>query len=73
MRSILKNIFFLLLCGGFNSPLFATGVCFHCEEIRENNRLHPHNYEYYDDYLEEQQLKTADETKPPVVIPSKRL
>lgn len=39
------------LCAG-------NGVCFHCEEIRENNRLHPHNYAYYEDYLKEQN-KTA--------------
>lgn len=37
----------------------GSGVCFHCEEIRENNKKNPHNYEYYEDYLLEQQ-KTAD-------------
>lgn len=31
------------------------GVCFHCEEIREYNKTHHKNYEYYEDYLKDQQ------------------
>lgn len=54
MNLDIKKIMFLCACAGVSSSLFAKGVCFHCEEIRENNRLHPHNYEYYDDYLAEQ-------------------
>lgn len=54
----------LLICTLFNASLSAAnGVCFHCEEIREHNRLHPHNYEYYEDYLEEQQ-KAAEGKQP---------
>lgn len=71
MEFILKNLLILVVCVMSNSILFAAGVCFHCEEIRENNRLHPHNYEYYEDYLNEQNQntdkyidKTSAETKP---------
>lgn len=62
-----KKILALSACIIINSSLYAgNGVCFHCEEIRENNRLHPHNYAYYEDYLEEQN-KTA-QNKP---VPNK--
>lgn len=44
-----KKILALSACIIINSSLYAgNGVCFHCEEIRENNRLHPHNYAYYE-------------------------
>lgn len=47
------------------------GVCFHCEEIREDNKVNHKNYEYYEDYLKDQQ-KTV-KTTPPVAKPVQRL
>lgn len=31
------------------------GICLHCEEIREDNKVNHKNYEYYEDYLKDQQ------------------
>jgi hypothetical protein len=47
-------------------------VCHHCEEIREYNAAHHHDYEYFDDYAksddfgkdDDNPFLTKDETKP---------
>lgn len=33
------------------TPLAAEKVCNKCERIRTFNKLHPGDFEYYDDYL----------------------
>lgn len=40
-------------------------VCHKCEIIRENNKKHPGDYEYYEDYLKHQKedAKPAPELK----------
>lgn len=63
MKLYLKTMFVLVSLFQGTSLLFAGGVCFHCEEIREYNRQHPQKCEYYEDYLEEQKNKTTQENK----------
>lgn len=48
------------------ATLQASGVCLHCEEIREDNKLHHKNYEYYEDYLKDSggaQKNASEESK----------
>lgn len=40
------------------------GICHRCEEIREYNKTHHQNYEYYEDYLREQSRACATPCAP---------
>lgn len=44
-----------------NLSLLAEPVCHKCEVIREYNKEHPGEYEFYEDYLKAQK-KEADTT-----------
>lgn len=43
-----------------SSNLFSEPVCHKCEIIREYNKEHPGDYEYYDDYLEAEKKKAQE-------------
>lgn len=49
-KSLFFSSIFLLI-----SELHAEPVCPKCEAIREYNKTHHKNYEYYEDYLKEVQ------------------
>lgn len=47
----------------FFSSLFSQPVCEKCEVIREYNKKHPGDYEYYEDYLESDTSQNSQEAK----------
>lgn len=60
MRNLIKMTLILSFTMCANSvgmvALHAEGaVCHKCEEIREYNKTHHKNYDYYEDYLKEVQ------------------
>jgi hypothetical protein len=58
--------YFFLLLGPLS--LFGEPVCKKCEVIREYNKEHPGNYEYYEDYLKAQKpfRQGSGRTTPPL-------
>lgn len=46
------------------TALVADPVCKKCEVIREYNKKHPGDYEYYDDYIKAQSNKKEEMKKP---------
>lgn len=50
---------------GMTSTLSAgPGLCTKCDRIREHNKTHHKNYEYYDDYLDEQEQEPEKKDAP---------
>lgn len=45
--------------------LLAEPVCKKCEVIREYNKEHPGDFEYYDDYLKSQKASEVKEAPKP--------
>lgn len=62
MHYFIPLLTFFSLASGFS---FAKeeGTCEKCEVIREYNKTHHKNYEYYDDYLKEQHDSESEDAE----------
>lgn len=66
----MKSIYSIVLVGALTtltppSSYADEPVCHRCEEIREYNKTHHQNFEYYEDYL-----KSEEAGAPPTMCPA---
>lgn len=58
------SLFSILLSAFSSISLFADPVCHRCEVIREYNKEHPGDFEYYEDYLEAGKKQSETDKNP---------
>ncbi len=56
----------------FSLSLNAAEVCHKCERIREYNKQHPGEFEFYEDYLKAEESKKRSQGKDHQQIPSQK-
>jgi hypothetical protein len=63
----MKQLCTLAVLGTFSSAVLLAGgdeLCPRCEEIREYNKAHHHNYEYFEDYQKDEGKSSSTESEP---------